>query len=111
MSHVAEVTDATFDQEVLRSEVPVLVDFWAPWCAPCRQMSPIVEEIATQHGQSMKFAKMDTDANPETAMRYGIVSIPTFNVYSGGELVTSIVGGRPKRALLTELQDYLGAGR
>ncbi|TRW44839.1 thioredoxin [Georgenia yuyongxinii] len=107
MSNVPAVTDATFDTEVLKSEVPVLVDFWAEWCAPCRQMAPIIDEIAGSHGSKMKFVKLDTDTNPAVAQRYGIVSIPTFNVYVGGELVKSVVGGRPKKALVEELDEFL----
>ncbi|MFD1505938.1 thioredoxin [Georgenia yuyongxinii] len=107
MSNVPAVTDDTFDTEVLNSEVPVLVDFWAEWCAPCRQMAPIIDEIAGAHGSKMKFVKLDTDTNPGVAQRYGIVSIPTFNVYVGGELVKSVVGGRPKKALVEELDEFL----
>lgn len=103
-----DVTDATFDEEVLRSEIPVLVDFWAPWCHPCRQVAPILEELAAEHGDKLKFVKVDTDTNPGVAARYGITSIPLLNVYSGGELVKSIVGARPKPHLIRELADFIG---
>lgn len=93
------VTDDTFKAEVLESELPVLVDFWAAWCGPCRQMEPIINDLAIELDGKVKVAKLDTDANQETARAYGIVSIPTFNLYRNGELVTSIIGGRPKRAL------------
>ncbi|MFD1718521.1 thioredoxin [Georgenia deserti] len=108
MSSVTEVTDSTFDREVLQSDKPVLVDFWADWCGPCKQMSPIVEEVAAQHGEAMTFAKLDTESNPETTAKYGVISIPTFNVYVGGELVKSIVGAKPKRTFTEELSEYLG---
>jgi thioredoxin 1 len=104
---VADITDSSFDADVLRSDRPVLVDFWAPWCGPCRQVSPIVEEIGAEYADRIKVVKMNTDENPRTAAAYGITGIPTLNVYSGGELVKSIVGARPKPALLKELADVI----
>lgn len=105
---VAETTDASFDADVLKSDKPVLVDFWAPWCGPCRQVSPIVDEIGSEYADKIKVVKINTDENPRTAAAYGITGIPTLNVYSGGELVKTVVGARPKPALLKELSDFLG---
>lgn len=105
---VAETTDASFDADVLQSDKPVLVDFWAPWCGPCRQVSPIVDEIGSEYADKIKVVKINTDENPRTAAAYGITGIPTLNVYSGGELVKTVVGARPKPALLKELSDFLG---
>lgn len=107
MSNVRAVTDATFDAEVLRSQTPVLVDIWATWCAPCRRTEPIIEELAAEHGERITFVKLDADANPETVEKYGVVSIPTFNLYRDGELVTSLVGARTKKEFLSELGAYL----
>ena len=103
-----DVTDATFDTEVLQSGKPVLVDFWAPWCGPCRQVSPILDELATEHATSIDVVKVNVDENPQVTARYGITSIPALNVYSGGEVVKSIIGARPKPVLVNELSDYLG---
>ncbi|GAA2084203.1 thioredoxin [Kitasatospora saccharophila] len=102
-----EVTDATFDAEVLKSDKPVLVDFWATWCGPCRQVAPVLEDIAAEHADKLTVVKLDVDANQETAAAYNVISIPTLNVYKGGELVKTITGARPKAALLRELAEYL----
>ncbi|MFD8479207.1 thioredoxin [Kitasatospora sp. NPDC004615] len=102
-----EVTDATFAAEVLKSDKPVLVDFWATWCGPCRQIAPVLEDIAAEHGDKLSVVKLDVDANQETAAAYNVISIPTLNVYKGGELVKTITGARPKAALLRELAEYL----
>ncbi|GAA4287975.1 thioredoxin [Georgenia daeguensis] len=107
MSNVPAVTDATFDAEVLQSDTPVLVDIWATWCAPCRRTEPIIEELAAEHGDKIRFLKLDADANVETVTKYGVVSIPTFNLYSGGEVVKSLVGARTKKQFLDELAEYL----
>ncbi|MCC9308043.1 thioredoxin [Kitasatospora sp. RB6PN24] len=101
------VTDATFDADVLQSEKPVLVDFWATWCGPCRQVAPVLEAIAEEHGDKLTVAKVDVDNNPATAAKYGVVSIPTLNVYVKGELVKSIVGAKPKAALLRDLEGLI----
>lgn len=102
------VTDSTFDTEVLQNDKPVLVDFWAPWCGPCRQVSPIIEEIASEHSEALDVVKVNTDENPRTSAAYGITSIPTLNVYKGGELVKQIIGARPKPVLERELAEFIG---
>ena len=101
------VTDASFTTDVLNSPTPVLVDFWAPWCGPCRAVAPILEQIAREHGDKLTVAKLDVDANPLTAQRFQVASIPTMMVFKGGIPTTRLVGERAKSALLHELRDYL----
>ena len=100
-------TDATFADDVLMSDKPVLVDFWATWCGPCRKVAPILEEINEQYGDKIEVVKLDTDANMDTAARYGVVSIPTLNVYVKGQVVKTIVGAHPKPKLLRELEEFI----
>jgi thioredoxin 1 len=101
------VTDASFAADVLQAEGPVLVDFWAEWCGPCRQVSPVLEEIAGEYADKITVAKVNIDENPGIARDYQIMSIPTMSVFSGGQVVKSIVGARPKAAILRELSDYV----
>ena len=107
MSAAVPVTDSTFKQEVLESSVPVLVDFWAPWCGPCRMVAPVVDEIAQQYEGKVKVVKINTDDNPSVATQYGIRSIPTLMIFKGGERVDMVVGAVPKSTLSNTLEKHL----
>ena len=107
MGATKKVTDDSFEADVLKNEKPVVVDYWAEWCGPCRMVAPVLEEIATEHGDKIDIVKLNVDENPKVAMKYGIMNIPTLGVFSGGEVVKEIVGARPKSALLRELEEFI----
>jgi thioredoxin 1 len=107
MSSARDVTDQNFATEVLGSDKPIMVDFWAEWCGPCRAVSPILDQIATEHSDKIDVVKLNVDDNPETAMKYQITSIPTMKVFQGGEVVKTVIGAKPKPALEADLQEFL----
>ncbi len=107
MAHPTDTSDATFEADVLQNDQPVLVDFWAPWCGPCRMVAPVVEELSNDYDGRVKFVKLNTDENPGVASKYGIRSIPTLLIFKGGELKGQVVGFRPKSDLAKHLESAL----
>ena len=107
MSAATPVTTANFEEVVLKSSTPVLVDFWAEWCGPCRAVGPILDQIADEHGDKIKIVKLNTDEESAIAIKYGITSIPTLNFFVNGEVVKTIIGAKPKPALLKELEGFI----
>lgn len=108
MSKPVEISDATFDSEVMKSDIPVVVDFWAPWCGPCKMIAPVLEEIARDYDGKLKVAKMDVDSNTQIASQYRIMSIPSLLIFKNGKLVDQVVGALPKAQLLNHLTKVIG---
>lgn len=107
MSAVANVTDTTFEQEVLKSDIPVLVDFWAPWCGPCKAVAPVVEDLSKEYEGRLKVVKLNTDENPKTAQAYTIRGIPSLYLFKGGNVVEQVVGAVPKSTLATAINKHV----
>ena len=107
MSNALAVTDQTFESEVLQSSTPVLVDFWAAWCGPCRAIAPTIDQIAVEYGGKLKVVKVDVDANGDVPMRYGVQGIPTLILFKGGQVVEKLVGAYPKAALVAKITPHL----
>jgi thioredoxin 1 len=107
MGAMKAVTDGSFEADVLKNGKPVLVDYWAEWCGPCRQVAPVLEAIAAEHGDKIDIVKLNVDENPETARRYGILNIPTLGIFQNGQVVKELVGARSKSSLLNELAEFI----
>jgi thioredoxin 1 len=107
MAAIQDVTDANFDEVVLKSDLPVLVDFWADWCGPCKMIAPVLEQIAAEQEGKLTIVKLNADQNPDTVRRYVVMGLPTLNLYKNGEVVKQLVGAKPKRVLEKELEEFL----
>jgi len=107
MADVLEVTDATFDTEIMNSDIPAMVDFWAAWCGPCRMVAPVVEELAKEYAGKVKVAKLDVDQNRQTPIKFGIRNIPTIILFKGGEVAQTIIGAQPKSSIEKEIKKLL----